>query len=106
MEIRNEIELNQAILMLEMKQQEEISELKLKFNLFTDQLNPISILTQTFEEISSYPNLKQNLVLYAKEKVATFVVEKFVGLKSKSKLMGALGSLLKFTVEQFVLKGR
>ena len=102
--INNEADLETAILKLELKQAEELNELKLYTRELSAQLNPMNIINQTIDGISSYPDLKQNLVSFAKEKLIGFVLDKYMGLRSKGKLMNVLGSALKFTLNQFVLK--
>lgn len=104
MSIKTETELNQAIQLLELRQAEELYTLKQQVQHIADSINPVSMIKNTFEEIASYPDLKQNLVTYAKEKVAGFLLDKYMGLRSKNKLMNVFGSVLKFAVDQFVLK--
>ena len=106
MKITNETELDQAIELLELRQAEELNLLKQHVQEFTVSLNPMNLVKNMFAEFGSYPDLKSNLLSYAKEKVAGFVLDKYMGLRSKNKLMNVLGSVLKFGIEQFVLKGR
>lgn len=104
MSIKDEAELYQAIQKEELKQAEELQLLRQQMQHFTDSLNPVTLIRNTFEEIGSYPDLKQNLLAYAKEKVMGFLLDKYMGLRSKNKLMNVLGSVLKVAVDQFVQK--
>ena len=63
MKIKNETDsLNEAIILLEGKRAKELELLKELFNSGYESLKPINLIKSTFKEVSSSPEIKNNIL--------------------------------------------
>lgn len=76
--VRDNQTLNEAILFLEQKQQSDLFLLKEHFEFTKEQLNPINIIKDEFNEVISSPNLKGKLVKGAVSLLSGFLAKKFL----------------------------
>ncbi len=76
--VRDNQSLNEAIVFLEQKQQSDLFLLKEHFEFTKEQLNPINIIKDEFNEVISSPNLKGKLVKGAVSLLSGFLAKKFV----------------------------
>lgn len=76
--VRDNQTLNEAIIFLEQKQQSDLFLLKEHFEFTKEQLNPINIIKDEFNQAISSPNLKGKLVKGAVSLLSGFLAKKFV----------------------------
>lgn len=105
MKTRNETDsLNELIIAVEKQSAHELILLKKQFHVAYESIKPINLIKSTFHEVTSSPEIKNNLISSA--------IGLGTGLLSKKLLMGsshnhirrALGTLLEFAVTNVVSK--
>lgn len=76
--VRDNKSLNEAIIFLEQKRQSDLYLLKEHFEFTKEQLNPINIIKDEFNDAISAPNLKGKLVKGAVGLLSGFLAKRFV----------------------------
>ncbi len=76
--VRDNQSLNEAIIFLEQKRQSDLYLLKEHFEFTKEQLNPIHIIKEEFNQAVSSPNLKGKLVKGAVGLLSGFLAKRFV----------------------------
>lgn len=102
--VRDNQSLNEAIIFLEQKRQSDLYLLKEHFEFTKEQLNPINIIKDEFNEAISSPNLKGKLIKGAVGLVSGFLAKKFV-IGSGAGLVGKIaGPALQAGVTGLIMK--
>ena len=105
MKTRNETEsLDAAIRVLKDRQEHELNALKGQFHHVYESLKPINLIRNTYEEITTSPELKGNILKHVIGLASGYLSKKvFVG-KSHNPLKNILGNLLQAAVGNVVSK--
>lgn len=102
--VRDNKSLNEAILFLENKRQSDLYLLKEHFEFTKEQLNPINIIKEEFNDAISSPNLKGKVIKGAVGILSGFLAKKFV-IGSGAGMVGKLaGTALQTGVTGLILK--
>ena len=96
--------LNEAITLLENRQAEELFVLKQQFNSTYDSLKPLNLIKSAFTEITSSPDIKNNLVNSAIGLTTGYLTKKVLLGFTPNPIRRILGSLLQFVVANVVSK--
>ena len=105
MKIKNETDsLNEAIILLEGKRAKELELLKELFNSGYESLKPINLIKSTFKEVSSSPEIKNNIFGYAIGITAGFLSRKLWVGSSHSPVKRVFGTILQFAIANVVSK--
>jgi hypothetical protein len=97
-------DLNFAIRQLESKQAQEWPLLKEQFLLTYESFKPMNVLKNTFKELTSSPEIKDNLLGTAVGLTAGFISNTLLGGVSKNPIKSILGSLVQFGISTLVAK--
>lgn len=101
--VRDNKSLNEAILFLENKRQSDLYLLKEHFEFTKEQLNPINIIKDEFNDAISSPNLKGKVIKGAVSLLSGFLAKKFV-IGSGAGIVGKLaGTALQTGVTGLVM---
>lgn len=101
--VRDNKSLNEAILFLENKRQSDLYLLKEHFEFTKEQLNPINIIKEEFNDAISSPNLKGKVIKGAVSLLSGFLAKKFV-IGSGAGIVGKLaGTALQTGVTGLVM---
>ncbi len=102
--VHNNKSLNEAILFLEQKQKSDLSLLKEHFEFTKEQLSPMKIIKDEFNEAISSPNLTGKIVKGAVGLLSGFLAKKFV-IGSGAGLVGKIaGPALQAGVTGLIMK--
>lgn len=104
--LSNTQKLNQAIAVLEKKQNTEFTELKNTTNAFVEAIKPSNLLENVVNKFTSPTsnNIKSNLLTSAISLASGFVTRKFIEKSSNSFVRKAAGYALQFLVTKLVSK--
>jgi len=97
-------ELKEAIRLLEIKQEKEATLLKEQFRITYDSLRPINLLKDTIKGITTFPELKGNILDTVMSLAAGFLSKKIVVGKTYNPLKQVLGTFLQMGVTNIVSK--
>ena len=105
MKKKNETEsLNETIILLRNKQSEELKLVKEQFHIIYESLKPINLIKDTVHEITSSPDLKNNLVNNIIGLTTGFLSKKILVGATHNPIKKLFGTLLQFTVANIVSK--
>ena len=96
--------LNESITLLENKRTEELKLLKEQLHLVHDNLKPINLLKSTFHEITSSPDIKNNIVSNAIGITTGYLTKKVLFGAARNPVTKLVGTLLQFAVTNVVSK--
>jgi len=96
--------LSQAINLLQVKRAEELKLLKDEFYLLHDSLKPINLIKSTFHEITSTPDIKNNMVSTAIGLTTGYLSKKAIFGTSHNPIKKIVGLLLQFAITNIVSK--
>lgn len=96
--------LRESILLLEIKQANEARLLKEEFKTTYEKLKPVNLIKNSFNEIVSSPNLKENILNGALGLAAGFISKKAVIGSTHNPIKQLLGLLLEVGVATAVTK--
>jgi hypothetical protein len=96
--------LSQAISLLQVKRAEELKLLKDEFYLLHDSLKPINLIKSTFHEITSTPDIKNNMVSTAIGLTTGYLSKKAIFGTSHNPIKKIVGLLLQFAITNIVSK--
>jgi hypothetical protein len=102
--ITNTTELNAAILLLENKQVEEGFLLKEQFKITYDNLKPINFIRNTFKELVTAPDFKEDLLNTSISLAAGYFSKKLAIGSTNNPFKQILGSFLQMGVTSIVSK--
>ncbi len=102
--IRSSAELKMAIQQMELKQANELIQLKEEFNGTIEGLNPINLIKGAFKKVSSSPDVKTDIVNAAIGLTTGFITKKLMMGKSTNLLKKILGIALEMTIANKVAK--
>jgi hypothetical protein len=100
--IDTEIQLTEAIRRLEHEQAESLNELKEQSNMVFDSINPISIIKNTFKEVVSSKEIKENILNTSIALAVGYLSKKVFEEESHSPMKKILGSALMFGITTVV----
>ena len=96
--------INNAILLLEQKQSDELLSLKKQFKITYEGLRPINLIKNTIKEITQSPDLKNqftnNLIGYT----TGYLSKKALIGSTQSPIMSVLGNVMQFVITNFISK--
>jgi len=95
-------ELKIAIQRLELKQHEDLENIKAQLHQTYESLRPLNLLKSTLEELSSSPYLGENLMTTTMALVSGFMAKKITVGSSDRPLKKIFGTLLQFGVANLV----
>ena len=102
--VRDNKSLNEAILLLERKQESDLYLLREHFEFTKEQLNPINIIKEQFNDAISSPNIKGKVVKGAVGLLSGFLAKKFM-IGSGAGVVGKIaGTALQSGVTGLILK--
>jgi hypothetical protein len=105
MKKKNEIDtLNETIVMLQKKRTEELKLLKEQFYLTYESLKPINFIKSTFREVTSSPNIKNNLLNNIIGLTTGFLSKKVIIGTTNNPIKKYIGVLLQFAITNIVSK--
>jgi hypothetical protein len=96
--------LNEAITALAFKQKEDYENLKLQFKLTYDSLKPVNIVKNALLDMTSVPDLKNNIVSNVIGLTTGYLSKKVVLGGSHNPIKRILGNLLQFVVTNVIAK--
>lgn len=97
-------ELKDAIALLENKRMDEIQSIKEQFNQISETYRPLNIMKSAFRELTSSPDLKENVLNTTIGMAAGYLSKKiFIGL-SHNPLRKLLGGILQYGMTNIVAK--
>jgi len=97
-------ELNDAILLLEIKQYQEVILLKVQFNNTYESLKPINVFRTTFNELLTAPDFKDDLLNTSISMVTGYLSKKIAFGSSKNIGKQISGSILQLLITNIVSK--
>ncbi len=97
-------DLHQSILLLELKQANEAIILKDQFDETLASLKPINLIKNTFSEITSLPDLKDNIVNASVGLASGYISKKLLFGNTHNPFKEILGSLIQMGVTSIVSK--
>jgi hypothetical protein len=105
MKKKNETDaLNETITLLENKRAEELKLLKEQLHVVQDNLKPINLLKSTFHEITSSPEIKNNIVSNTIGITTGYLTKKVLFGASHNPIKKLFGTLLQFAIANIVSK--
>ena len=96
--------LKEKILLLEHQQKQELIVLKNQFHDTYESLKPINFLKNTFHEVTSSPDIKNNLLNNAIGIATGFLTKKVLVGASHNPIKRILGTVLEFLIANVVSK--
>ncbi|HMG15128.1 MAG TPA: hypothetical protein VK590_06765 [Saprospiraceae bacterium] len=96
--------LREEIRRLEIKQSQEAILLKEQFNITYNNLKPVNLVKSLFDEVSSSPDILDNIINTGIGMATGFITKKFLLGSSKNPLSKLLGTALEFGVANIVTK--
>ena len=96
--------LNQAIVILENKQSEDLELLKQQFQLTYESLKPLNLIKNAFSEMTTATDLKGNLLSNAIGMATGFLTKKVLLGSTHNPIKKILGTLLQFVITNVVSK--
>jgi hypothetical protein len=105
--MKNRIEtdyLNEQIAMLEQKQSLELKALKEQFHVTYESLKPFNILKSAFNEVTSSPTIKNNLLNNAIGLTTGYLSKRVLVGATHNPLKNIFGTLLQFAIGNVVTK--
>jgi hypothetical protein len=100
--IDTQIQLNEAILCLELQQAESLDLLKEQSNIVFDSINPINIIKNTFKEVVASKEIKENILNTSIALAVGYLSKKVFEEESHSPIKKILGSALMFGITTVV----
>ncbi len=97
-------ELRIAIQQLELKQHEDIVNIKEQINRTYESLNPVNILKNTLNEITSSSCLLENILSSSMALVSGYFSKKIVVGSSESPVRKMLGAIVQYGITNLVVK--
>ncbi|HKO77841.1 MAG TPA: hypothetical protein VJU52_11510 [Flavobacterium sp.] len=105
MKMRNETDsLNELIAIQEQKYDSELKALKEQFDLTYESLKPVSLIKSLFHEVTTSPEIKNDLVGNTIGLGAGFLSKKLLVNNSHSPIKKVLGTILQFAMANVVAK--
>lgn len=105
MKQKNETDaLNEAISLLENKRAEELKLLKEQLHLVSESLKPINLIKNTWHEVASSPEIKNNIVNNTIGLATGYLTKKVLFGASHNPVKKLIGTLLQFAVANVVSK--
>ncbi len=102
--INSEADVRAAILVLEVKQEEERLLMKTEFHQAYESMKPINLIKSTFKEVAQSQDIKDNLVNTGVGLVAGYVSKALFEGVSQSPLRKLLGTALMFGITNVITK--
>ena len=93
-----------SISLLKAKQAEELQSLKTQFHLTYESLKPLNLIKNTFNEVTSSPEVKSSLVNNAIGLATGYLSKKLLIGGTHNPIKKILGALVEFSVASFVAK--
>lgn len=105
MKNRNQTDsLNEQIILLEAKQSLELQALKDQFHVTYESLKPFNILRSAFKEVTTSPDIKDNLLNNAIGMTTGYLSKKVLVGSTHNPLKNIVGTLLQFAIGNVVAK--
>ena len=103
--IKNEAQLlNARIIFLQDKQANDLKLLKENFHIVHEELKPINFIKNTFHEVTTSPDIKNNLVDHAIGLASGYLSKRVLMGTSNHPVKKVIGTLLQFAVANIVSK--
>ena len=96
--------LNEAIYLLEKKQNQELILLKEQFHVTYDSLKPINLIKSAFKEVTTSPIIKDNLLNNAIGLTTGYLSKKVLVGSTHNPFKNVFGTLLQFAIGNVVAK--
>ena len=105
MKTRNETEaLDAAILVLKDRREQELRALKTQFHVVYEGLKPINLIKSTYEEVTTSPEIKGNIIKHILGLASGFLSKKIIVGTSHNPIKNVLGNLIQVAVGNVVSK--
>lgn len=95
-------ELNEEIIMLQLKQEEDRKALNEQFKLTAQSLRPVNLIKSSLKDVFSSPDLKDNLVNSSIGIGAGYITNKVIAGASHNPIKKIIGTLLQLGVTNLV----
>lgn len=96
--------LNETIALLEYRQEKELTILKEQFELTYDSLKPLNIIKKAFDQMTTSPDLKGNLLSNVIGMATGYITKKVIVRSSHNPFKRILGNVLQFVITNIVSK--
>ena len=96
--------LRNTISLLQAKQAEELHSLKTQLHLTFESLKPVNLIKNTFNDVTSSPEVKNSLVNNAIGLATGYISKKLLIGGTHNPIKKILGALVEFSVASFVAK--
>ena len=96
--------LEQKIIFLRSKQENDLLQLKAQYYSTIDRLKPINLIKSSFQDIVESPNLKSNLLAGAIGLGSTYVSKTFLNENSVNPVKRVLAKVLNFAINKWIKK--
>lgn len=94
--------LSQAISLLEEKKSQEWKLLKEQFHIAYESMKPLNLIKNTFHEVASSPELKDNLISNAIGLTTGYLSKKILVGSTRNPIKNVIGSLIQFAITNLV----
>jgi len=105
-EIKNIIQLNEAIQVCEIQRKEEELELKEELTLLFEKMQPINIINDTVSELVASKSLQTDVIDLSVGTAVGFAVRKIIVGKTVNPIAQILGRMIEQTVSQKIISNR
>jgi hypothetical protein len=105
-EIKNVIELLDAIELLQTQRKEEEIDLKKEFSNLFEKLQPINIIQDTVNELVELKSLQTDVIDLGLGTATGFAIRKLIVGKAKNPITQILGRMIEQTVSQKIISNR
>jgi len=96
--------LHEKILIVENQQKQDLLELRKQFHVTYESLKPINLIKNTFQEVTSSSDIKNNLLNNAIGIATGFITKKVLVGASHNPIKRILGTVLEFVIANVVTK--
>ena len=96
--------LDEMIGLLQQKQQSQLTDLKLQYQVTYDSYKPINILKSNLLELKKTPNIAENIVPTLLGIAGGFISNKVISSTSSNPIVKVLGTVVQYLVSNFITK--
>ena len=105
-EIKNVLQLKEAIQLLQLKRKEEEIALKEEFKLIFEKIQPINIIQDTVNELVESKSLQTDVIDLSVGTATGFAIRKLIVGETKNPIGQILGRMIEQTVSQKIISNR
>ena len=105
-EIKNVLQLEEAIQLLQLQRKEEEIALKEEFKLIFEKIQPINIIQDTVNELVESKSLQTDVIHLGVGTATGFAIRKLIIGESKNPIAQVVGRMIEQTVSQKIISNR